>query len=111
MYYDYPVQVNHCISATLLAVNYKNYRQIFAKYLLTILINLLCCNYMEVIFMKGIKVPVEVYSRVVGYFRPVSQWNNGKRAEFRERTDLMFDSALSENEASSCLQQQCQLFD
>ena len=24
----------------------------------------------------------EVYSRVVGYLRPVSQWNEGKKAEF-----------------------------
>jgi len=27
----------------------------------------------------------EVYSRVVGYFRPVQQWNEGKRSEFKER--------------------------
>lgn len=27
----------------------------------------------------------EVYSRVVGYLRPVAQWNEGKQAEFRER--------------------------
>lgn len=27
----------------------------------------------------------EVYSRVVGYLRPVNQWNNGKRAEFFDR--------------------------
>lgn len=27
----------------------------------------------------------EVYSRVVGYIRPVSQWNTGKQAEFDER--------------------------
>jgi hypothetical protein len=27
----------------------------------------------------------EVYSRVVGYLRPVMQWNEGKQAEFRER--------------------------
>jgi anaerobic ribonucleoside-triphosphate reductase len=27
----------------------------------------------------------EVYSRVVGYLRPVKQWNNGKRAEFAKR--------------------------
>lgn len=27
----------------------------------------------------------EVYSRIVGYLRPVSQWNNGKREEFRIR--------------------------
>ncbi|WDP84735.1 MAG: ribonucleoside triphosphate reductase [Desulfobacter sp.] len=26
--------------------------------------------------------PTEVYSRVVGYLRPVSQWNNGKQTEF-----------------------------
>ncbi len=30
-------------------------------------------------------MPVEVYSRVVGYFRPVNQWNPGKRQEFEER--------------------------
>jgi len=27
----------------------------------------------------------EIYSRVVGYLRPVKQWNNGKRAEFNLR--------------------------
>lgn len=27
----------------------------------------------------------EVYSRVVGYLRPVSQWNEGKQAEFNRR--------------------------
>lgn len=31
------------------------------------------------------KIPTEVYSRVVGYFRPVSQWNVGKQAEFSDR--------------------------
>ncbi len=34
---------------------------------------------------KTVKVPVEVYSRVVGYFRPVNQWNRGKQEEFKER--------------------------
>ncbi len=29
--------------------------------------------------------PCEVYSRVVGYLRPVQQWNRGKRAEYDER--------------------------
>jgi len=28
----------------------------------------------------------EVYSRIVGYLRPVSQWNEGKKAEFKLRT-------------------------
>ncbi len=27
----------------------------------------------------------EVYSRVVGYMRPVKQWNLGKQQEFRDR--------------------------
>jgi len=27
----------------------------------------------------------EIYSRVVGYLRPVKQWNNGKQAEFEKR--------------------------
>lgn len=30
----------------------------------------------------------EVYSRVVGYLRPVSNWNDGKKEEFKERTYL-----------------------
>lgn len=28
----------------------------------------------------------EVYSRVVGYIRPVQQWNKGKKKEFKDRT-------------------------
>ena len=27
----------------------------------------------------------EVYSRVTGYFRPVKNWNRGKREEFKDR--------------------------
>lgn len=27
----------------------------------------------------------EVWSRVCGYFRPVSSWNKGKKQEFNER--------------------------
>jgi len=27
----------------------------------------------------------EVYSRVCGYFRPVSNWNKGKKEEFADR--------------------------
>jgi anaerobic ribonucleoside-triphosphate reductase len=33
----------------------------------------------------------EVYSRVVGYLRPVQQWNNGKKAEFAMRTTYKVD--------------------
>jgi ribonucleoside-triphosphate reductase len=34
----------------------------------------------------------EVYSRVVGYLRPVNQWNDGKQAEFNNRKN--FDQAI-----------------
>lgn len=30
----------------------------------------------------------EVYSRVVGYLRPVQQWNLGKKREFKERKEF-----------------------
>lgn len=30
----------------------------------------------------------EVFSRIVGYLRPVSQWNEGKKAEFKLRTNF-----------------------
>ncbi len=29
--------------------------------------------------------PCEVWTRVMGYHRPVEQWNIGKRSEFRQR--------------------------
>ena len=29
----------------------------------------------------------EVYSRIVGYIRPVAQWNDGKQSEFRDRKE------------------------
>lgn len=31
------------------------------------------------------KVPCEVYSRIVGYLRPVQNWNLGKKEEFKDR--------------------------
>jgi len=35
-----------------------------------------------------IKQPCEVYSRVVGYLRPVQQWNFGKKQEFKDRKEF-----------------------
>jgi ribonucleoside-triphosphate reductase len=35
-----------------------------------------------------VEQPTEVYSRVVGYIRPVTQWNKGKRAEFEDRKEF-----------------------
>ncbi|MBF0226816.1 MAG: ribonucleoside triphosphate reductase [Desulfobacterales bacterium] len=42
----------------------------------------------------------EVYSRVVGYLRPISQWNDGKQAEFSMRKIFQTGekSYISENE-------------
>lgn len=34
------------------------------------------------------RVPCEIYSRIVGYFRPVNQWNKGKQEEFKERAEI-----------------------
>ena len=34
---------------------------------------------------KKCPAKTEVYSRVVGFYRPVQQWNNGKREEYRQR--------------------------
>jgi transcription elongation factor Elf1 len=31
--------------------------------------------------------PVDVYSRVVGYLRPVHTWNDGKQQEFKDRRE------------------------
>jgi len=43
-------------------------------------------------------IPCEVYSRVVGYFRPVSQWNTGKQQEFKERKTVNLKFFLSKGE-------------
>jgi len=50
--------------------------------------------------MEEIKVPCEVYSRVVGYYRPVQNWNIGKQQEFKERntydTNLVYVNRKAE---------------
>lgn len=38
----------------------------------------------------------EVFSRIVGYYRPVNLWNAGKREEFRQRK--MFKIEEDKNE-------------
>jgi len=43
-----------------------------------------------------IKVPAEVYSRVVGYYRPVNQWNKGKQAEFDDRLHYRIPEVVSD---------------
>ncbi|MCX6742318.1 MAG: ribonucleoside triphosphate reductase [Candidatus Pacearchaeota archaeon] len=50
------------------------------------------------------KAPTEVYSRVVGYIRPVAAWNLGKQEEFRQRKTYnysAFNGSGSANEMSN----------
>jgi hypothetical protein len=34
------------------------------------------------------EMPCEIYSRIVGYYQPVSQWHAGKKSEFADRKPL-----------------------
>lgn len=45
---------------------------------------------------EGQETPCEVYSRIVGYLRPVDQWNAGKQEEFSLRK--VYDSAIRQVE-------------
>jgi ribonucleoside-triphosphate reductase len=42
------------------------------------------------------KIPCLVFSRVVGYYQPVSQWNIGKKEEFKERREYEVNIKLKE---------------
>ena len=42
---------------------------------------------------KRVSDTIEVYSRVVGYLRPVQQWNKGKKAEFKDRAEYLVGEA------------------
>jgi len=44
-----------------------------------------------------VKTKCEVYSRVVGYLRPVDAWNDSKQAEFKDR--IKFDEGYKLYEA------------
>ena len=44
---------------------------------------------------KSLVIPAEIYSRISGYYRPVFQWNNAKRQEFKERLNLKIPGELN----------------
>jgi len=52
-------------------------------------INILKCNecYAKSPTLTNFQ-PCEVYSRVVGYIRPVQQWHKGKRQEYGDRKEF-----------------------
>ena len=45
--------------------------------------------------MKNFKIKTEIYSRVAGYFRPLNQWNYGKKEEFIERRVYSIKESLN----------------
>jgi ribonucleoside-triphosphate reductase len=51
----------------------------------------------------------EVYSRVVGYIRPIQQWNEGKRAEFEDRMTVKLTSKKKKNVEEAVAAEQAEL--
>jgi len=49
----------------------------------------------ELGIMSKCTAKTEIYSRVVGYFRPVSNWNRGKREEFNDRKTFAVPSSAA----------------
>ena len=44
----------------------------------------------------------EVYSRIVGYYRPVQNWNAGKQQEFEDRKEYVPDASSDEGLRVKC---------
>lgn len=44
----------------------------------------------------ALRVPVECYSRIVGYLRPLSAWNKAKIVEYHDRKTFDLHKALPE---------------
>lgn len=42
-------------------------------------------------------IETEVYSRVVGYYRPIQNWNEGKRMEFSQRNLMSLETKRLES--------------
>jgi hypothetical protein len=50
------------------------------------------------------RIPCEVYSRVVGYLRPVSDWNFAKQQEFADRVPYEVGLEEGDDTANEVLQ-------
>ena len=44
--------------------------------------------------IAAVRVPCEVFSRIVGYLTPIQNWNAGKVQEFRERVVFRIPAGL-----------------
>ncbi len=49
----------------------------------------------EISNLEAARTRCEVYSRVVGYIRPVNQWNDGKQAEYSDRVNFNLENKTS----------------
>jgi len=45
--------------------------------------------------MANVKIPTITYSRVCGYYRPISSWNKGKKREWDDRALIQVDGSKS----------------
>ncbi|MFO7815870.1 MAG: anaerobic ribonucleoside-triphosphate reductase [Halanaerobiales bacterium] len=43
------------------------------------------------------KQKCEVYSRIVGYLSPVSEWNDGKQEEYKDRKTYSINDKIKKN--------------
>lgn len=43
--------------------------------------------------------PTEVYTRIVGYYRAVDNWNRGKKEEYYQRSTYNFDESMVEEKS------------
>ena len=56
----------------------------------------------EIILKDEERQPVECWTRVMGYFRPVSHFNKGKKSEFSER--IWFSEDKIDESSCDCQQ-------
>jgi len=56
----------------------------------------------NVILSDDERQPVECWTRVMGYLRPVSQFNKGKQSEFNERKWFTEEKAFATSECRCC---------
>lgn len=52
----------------------------------------------EEIDTAQLKMPCEVYSRIVGYLRPLRDWNKAKRQEYEERKAFVIGDGVIDGE-------------
>jgi anaerobic ribonucleoside-triphosphate reductase len=45
----------------------------------------------------------EVYTRIVGYLRPVQQWHKGKQSEYKDRKSYQFERAVNRDQQEKVL--------